>query len=184
MTDKQAPEWMGKNAKLTPAEIKEFLAEPWSRGSAPSTRMACRTSLRSGRNGRAAFWIVLCERSAWVAHIKKNPNCAISCAQDSGTYKRITAQGKAEIVFGPAPMQGRCLESPGPWRCVSSASTGRNICPTCDRPRYLIKIIPTKMLTWDGIQWAKKYTENNRPLAGSPPALMSLAYSSILLGVM
>ena len=28
MTDKQTPEWMGKNAKLTPAEIKEFLAEP------------------------------------------------------------------------------------------------------------------------------------------------------------
>jgi Pyridoxamine 5'-phosphate oxidase len=28
MTDKQTPEWMGKNRKLTPAEVKEFLAEP------------------------------------------------------------------------------------------------------------------------------------------------------------
>jgi hypothetical protein len=28
-----------------------------------------------------------------------------------------------------------------------------------DRPRYLIKIVPTKMLTWDGVEWAKKYTE-------------------------
>ena len=28
MTDTQHPEWMGKNRKLTPAEIKEFLAEP------------------------------------------------------------------------------------------------------------------------------------------------------------
>ena len=28
MTDKQPPEWMGKNRKLTPMEIKEFLAEP------------------------------------------------------------------------------------------------------------------------------------------------------------
>ncbi len=31
--------------------------------------------------------------------------------------------------------------------------------PTYDRPRYLIKIAPTKMLTWDGVEWAKKYTE-------------------------
>src|SRR6202453_1199298 len=28
MTDKQHPEWMGKNRKLTPAEVKDFLAEP------------------------------------------------------------------------------------------------------------------------------------------------------------
>ena len=31
--------------------------------------------------------------------------------------------------------------------------------PTYDRPRYLIKIVPTKMLTWDGVEWARKYTE-------------------------
>jgi len=28
MTRNQPPEWMGKNGKLTPAEIKEFLAQP------------------------------------------------------------------------------------------------------------------------------------------------------------
>ena len=31
--------------------------------------------------------------------------------------------------------------------------------PTYDRPRYLVKIVPTKMLTWDGVEWARKYTE-------------------------
>ena len=31
MTDKQPPEWMGKNRKLTPAEVKDFLAEPVGR---------------------------------------------------------------------------------------------------------------------------------------------------------
>ena len=75
-----------------------------------------------------AFWIVPRERSAWITHIKKNANVAISCAQDSGTYTRITAQGKAEILFGPGP---RCrvsaLTSPTAWRCVSSANTGPNI---------------------------------------------------------
>ena len=28
MTDNQHPEWMGKNRKLTPTEVKDFLAEP------------------------------------------------------------------------------------------------------------------------------------------------------------
>jgi nitroimidazol reductase NimA-like FMN-containing flavoprotein (pyridoxamine 5'-phosphate oxidase superfamily) len=51
-----------------------------------------------------AFRIVPRERAAWIGHIKYNPNISISCAEDSGTYKRITAQGKAGIVFGPAPM--------------------------------------------------------------------------------
>jgi hypothetical protein len=33
------------------------------------------------------------------------------------------------------------------------------LAPTYDRPRDLIKIIPTKMLSWDGVEWARKYTE-------------------------
>jgi nitroimidazol reductase NimA-like FMN-containing flavoprotein (pyridoxamine 5'-phosphate oxidase superfamily) len=103
---------MGKNRKLTRAEIKEFLAE------AVVARIATIdengvpyvTAVWQEWEGEA-FWIVPRECSAWVGYIKKNPNVGISCAQDSGTCKRITAQGKAEIVFGPAPMQqGQCLE--------------------------------------------------------------------------
>ena len=30
--------------------------------------------------------------------------------------------------------------------------------PTLDRPRYLVEITPTKMTTWDGVEWAEKYT--------------------------
>ena len=111
MEDKQTPEWMGKNRKLTPAEVKEFLAK------AVVARIATIdengvpyvTPVWQEWDGEA-FWIVPRERAAWIGHIKKNPNVGISCAEDSGTYKRITAQGKAEIAFGPAPMQGQCLD--------------------------------------------------------------------------
>jgi hypothetical protein len=107
-----------------------------------------------------AFWIVPRERAAWIGHIKKNPNVGISCAEDSGTYKRITAQGKAEIVFGPAPMQGQCLDVANRMAVRFLGEHGPEyLVPTYDRPRYLIKIAPTKMLTWDGVEWAKKYTE-------------------------
>ncbi len=161
MTRNQPPEWMGKNGKLTPAEIKEFLAQPMVARIATidENGMPYVTPVWQEWDGEA-FWIVPRERSAWVAHIKKNPNVGISCAQDSGTYRRITAQGRAEIVFGPAPMHGQCLDVANRMALRFLGERGPEyLAPTYDRPRYLIKIVPTKMLTWDGIEWARKYTE-------------------------
>ena len=31
--------------------------------------------------------------------------------------------------------------------------------PTADRPRYLIKFTPTKVTSWEGVEWAEKYTK-------------------------
>ena len=161
MTDKKTTEWLGKNRKLTPAEIKEFLAGPVVARIATidENGVPYVTPAWQEWDGEA-FWIVPRERSAWVAHIKKNPNVGISCAQDSGTYKRVTAQGKAQIVFGPAPMQGQCLDVANRMALRFLGEHGPEyLAPTYDRPRYLIKIVPTKMLTWDGIEWARKYTD-------------------------
>jgi len=161
MTDKQHPEWMGKNRKLTPTEVKDFLAEPVVARIATidENGVPYVTPVWQEWDGEA-FWMVVRERAAWVAHIKKNPNVGISCAHDSGTYRRIVAQGKAEIVSGPAPMQGECL---GVANRTSVRYLGERrpeyLVPTYDRPRYLIKIVPTKMITWDGVEWARKYTD-------------------------
>jgi nitroimidazol reductase NimA-like FMN-containing flavoprotein (pyridoxamine 5'-phosphate oxidase superfamily) len=161
MTDKQHPEWMGKNRKLTPAEVKEFLHEPVVARIATidENGVPYVTPVWQEWDGEA-FWMVVRERAAWIAHIKKNPNVGISCAHDSGTYRRIVAQGKAEIVSGPAPMQGDCL---GVANRTSVRYLGERgpeyLVPTYDRPRYLIKVVSTKMITWDGVEWAKKYTE-------------------------
>ena len=126
MTDKQNPEWMGKNRKLTPAEIKEFLDEPVVARIATidENGLPYVTPVWQEWDGEA-FWIVPRERAAWAAHIKKNPNVAISCAQDSGTYRRISAQGKSKIVFGPAPMQGQCSTPPTAWRRGFSRARSR-----------------------------------------------------------
>ena len=97
----------------------------------------------------------------WVAHIKNNPNVGLSCARrQRESTGRIVAQGKAEIISGPARMEGQCL---GVANRTSVRYLGERgpeyLVPTYDRPRYLIKIVPTQMLTWDGVEWAKKYTE-------------------------
>lgn len=161
MTDKQTPEWMGKNRKLTPAEVKEFLAGPVVARIATidENGVPYVTPVWQEWDGEA-FLVVPRERAAWIAHIKNNPNVGISCAEDSGTYKRVTAQGKAEIVFGPAPMQGQCLEVANRMAVRFLGEHGPEyLVPTYDRPRYLVKIAPSKMLTWDGVEWARKYTE-------------------------
>ena len=160
MTDREAPAWMGKNRKLTPAEIGEFLAGPVVARIATIDEEGVPyvTPTWQEWDGEA-FWVVPRERWAWVAHIRKNPNVGVSCAEDSGTYKRITAQGKAEIVFGPAPMQGRRLDVANRMAVRYLGEHGPEyLVHTYDRPRYLIKIAPSKMLSWDGVEWARKYT--------------------------
>ena len=135
--------WRGKNRKLTPAEVKEFLAEPIVARIATidENGVPYVTPVWQEWDGEA-FWIVPRERAAWIGHIKKNPNVGISCAEDSGTYKRITAQGKAEIVFGPAPMQGQCLDVANRMAVRFLGEHGPEyLVPTYDRPRYLIKIV-------------------------------------------
>ena len=76
MTDKQTPEWMGKNRKLTPAEIEEYLAEPVVAriATVDENGVPYITPTWQEWDGKA-FWIVPRERSAWVAHIKIESEC-------------------------------------------------------------------------------------------------------------
>ncbi len=160
MSESKFPAWMGKNSKLTPEEIEEFLAGPVVArvATVDENGVPYITPVWQEWDGEA-FWIVPRERSAWVAHIKANPNIAVSCAQDSGTYKRVHVQGKAEIVSGPEPLHGQCLDVTNRMAIRYLGEHGPEyLTDTIDRPRYLIRIVPTKMLTWDGVEWANKYT--------------------------
>src|SRR5512135_1697192 len=105
MTDKrETPEWMGKNSGLSRQEVADFLSGPVVARVATIDEEGYPyiTPVWQEWDGEA-LWIVPRERSAWVRHIKTNPRIAVSCAQDTGTYKRVLFRGKAEIVFGPAP---------------------------------------------------------------------------------
>ncbi len=161
MPESQHPEWMGKNSRMSPDEVKQFLA------GAVVARVATIdeeglpyiTPVWQEWDGEA-MWIVPRMRSAWVAHIKHNPNVAISCAEDSGTYKRVLMRGKAEIVSGPEPMKGKCLEVAQRMAVRYLGEHGPEyLVPTSDRPRYLIRFVPKSMITWDGVEWHPKYTK-------------------------
>lgn len=163
MSDEQKhPAWMGKNRGLTPQEIEEFLAGPVIArvGSVDRNNVPYITPVWQEWDGEA-MWIIPRERSAWVKHIQHNPNVAVSCAIDSGTYTRVLLHGKAEIVYGPGPMQGQCLEIAKRMSLRYLGERGPEYLePTYDRPRYLVKIVPDSIISWDGVEWAKKYTED------------------------
>jgi PPOX class probable F420-dependent enzyme len=153
---------MGKMRGLTPDEIAEFLA------GAVVARIATVdedgfpyiTPLwQEWRDG--AFYLVPREKTVFVNHIKRDPRVAVSCALDSGTYTRLLMRGTAEILSGPAPMEGECLEIAERMSVRYLGPRGPEyLQPTNDRPRYLVRVTPApdkKLITWDGVEWHEKY---------------------------
>ena len=153
------PDWMGKMRGLTAEEIKEFLA------GAVVARIATVdkdgfpyiTPVWQEWDGEALY-IIPREKTLFVKHLATNPHVTVSCAHDSGTYTRVLMRGQAEILSGPAIMEGKCLE-------IATRMSVRYLGPrgpeylqgSLDRPRYLIQVVPAKITSWDGVEWHPKY---------------------------
>ncbi len=146
---------------LNADEIREFLAQPWT------CRLA--TVQPSGAPYVVPLWyeydadedclyIIARERSAYVEHIKHEPRVAVSIADDSAGNRRVQFEGRAEIVEGPTtegqwvPM-GRRMAA----RYLGAEDGPRYLIPTINRPRYLIRIRPDKMRSWQGGEWHPRY---------------------------
>lgn len=159
MAKRKHPKWMGKMRALTKAEIKQFLSGPIV------ARLA--TVKRDGSpyvvpvwqhyDGKAIYFIPRA-KAAFIMHIQADPRICISCALDSTPATRVIFEGRAEIVEGPAIMKGRMLRIA---RSMARRYLGERgpeyLEPTRDRPRYLIRLVPEKTTSWDGVEWASKY---------------------------
>ncbi len=164
MTESKYPEWMGKMRGLTAEEIAEFLATPVVAriATVDSEGAPYITAVWQEWDG-AMLWIVPREKSVWVRHIQNNSKVSVSCALDNAPYTRVLFRGTADIVSGPAPMEGQCLEVA---RRMSVRYLGERgpeyLVPTMDRPRYLIKVTPYKTISWEGVEWAEKYLDSSK----------------------
>jgi len=156
-------DWMGANRGMTPEEIKRFLAGPIVARIATidPDGMPYITPVWQEWDGEA-LWVIPRERTTFVQHLKTNPNVAVSCALDVSPYTRVLMRGKAEIVFGPAIMEGQCLEIANRMATRYLGEHGPEyLVPTLDRPRYLVKIVPDSLVSWEGVEWARKYVEKS-----------------------
>jgi PPOX class probable F420-dependent enzyme len=149
---------------LTEAEMRAFLAEPWN------ARIATVTA--DGWPYLAPVWyeydpeagvflVVGRERAEWIAHIRVDPRVAFHVADDlHAQHTRVLVQARAEIVEGPvAPAASPALGE------LTRRLSLRYLGPkgpeyaerTIERPRVLVRLVPTGWRTWTGREWHPRY---------------------------
>lgn len=105
------------------------------------------------------FWVVARKKSAWAAHMKQDGRVALSIDEEEKPYRKVSVQGQAEVVEEPN-VGGRWVEIAKAMATRYLGPHGPDyIVPTLDKPRWLFRITPTDMKTWQGVAWAKKYSE-------------------------
>lgn len=149
--------WRGTVGKLAVDEVTAFLAE------GHIARLAC-----LDEDGwpyvvpcwhewdGSAFWVVPRERAAWGRHLAKDGRCAIT-VDEAGTQRKVVAQCRAHLVEEP------CLD--GEWLPIAERMSVRYLGengprylePTLDKPRWLFRLEPVTIKTWQGNDWAERY---------------------------
>ncbi|PJF39712.1 MAG: hypothetical protein D6737_10030 [Chloroflexi bacterium] len=159
--ERKYPEWMGKMRSLNADEIKEFLDGPIVAriGTVDENGNPYITPVWQEWDGEA-LWFIPRARTTMVNHLKIHPQISVSCALDSSPYTRLQILGKAEIVRGPALMEGEWLAMA---RRMATRYLGERgpeyLEDSTDRPRYWVKVTPDKIISWEGVEWARKYLE-------------------------
>lgn len=152
-------DWLGENRSLTDDEISQFLSGPIVARIATTRKsgapyVAPVWQYYDGKN----MWIIPRERSIFVKHIQRDPRVAVSCALDSTPWTRVLFLGRVEIVEGPKPPSGKMAEIGRKMSAKYMGEHGSDYSDlTQERPRYLVKIIPEKTISWTGSEWAEKY---------------------------
>lgn len=113
-----------------------------------------------------AFWFVIRERAAIARYMKARPAIGLVIDDmevddpDHGRHfaaPKVFAQGDAELIEEP--------NVGGQWVAMAEKMAirylGENgpsyIVPTLQQPRWLFKMVPDVMKTWEGVGWSKKY---------------------------
>ena len=161
LADRERPEGGGAETmpELTRVQVNEFLATP------VIARLA--TVQPDGAPYVVPVWqhwdgeamyVIPRGRSRFVEHIRAEPRVAVSCADDVGAaHRRVLIEGRAEIVEGPVPMAGRTLDIAREMAERYGGEAGlRYLEGTMDKPRYLLRIVPDTLTTWEG-GWHPRY---------------------------
>ena len=103
-----------------------------------------------------SFWVIPRARSKWAEYLKNDIRCSW-VIDDEHTMEKVLCEGTAELVeesviegkwVGIAEkMAVRYLGPDGPTYLV----------PTLNQPRWLFRLHPTKLRSWQGVGWAKSY---------------------------
>ena len=166
---REYPEWMGKMRGLYPDELQEFLDGPVVAriATVDSKGDPYVTPVWQEWDGEA-MWVIPRAKTIFARHLLRFPRCSVSCAKDTSPYTRVLFRGGAEIVEGPALMHGEWLEVARRMAVRYLGERGPEYLePSRVRPRYLVRIAPEKTISWEGVEWAAKYLDDQD---GASPA--------------
>lgn len=105
------------------------------------------------------FVFIARARATFIEHIRRDPRVGLCVDDPDGSHRRVIARGRAEIVEGPSvrgswlPIAQRMAA-----RYMGDASGGVYMQRTLDYPRYTIRVVPDRTITWQG-PWAAKYRD-------------------------
>ena len=161
-----AEEWRGRIGGMSKERIDRFLA----------TDMLCRLAVIKPDGSPyvipvwyqwdgEALWFVGRERSEWCRFIKANPKVSVVVDAvgelvidgEKFAIPKVFFEGEAEVVEEP--------NVGGRWVAVAEEMSIRYFGPngpsyldsTRNQPRWLIRMKPTRMRSWEGVGWSPKY---------------------------
>ncbi len=153
-------DWRGKIGAIERADMDTFLEEG----------VLCRLAVLDGEGwpyvvpvwfewnpDEQYFWVIPREKSAWATYMEKDPRVALTIDTSEPPYVKIVAQGRAELVETP--------NVGGKWVEIATRMSRRYLGehgpdylePTLNKPRWLFRIWPTKLITWQGVEWHPRY---------------------------
>jgi len=106
---------------------------------------------------RKSFYVIARAKSKFLSNVRKNSNIAICIDTPAAPYTRVTVQGKATILsdFDWIPMGKRMalryLGENGP----------KYLDETLNRERTVIRIDPTSVQSWTGVEWHPRYIQTS-----------------------
>jgi general stress protein 26 len=102
------------------------------------------------------FYLVPRERSIWAKYIQKDPRVSL-CIDVADGLRKVMVKGTGEIVE-EANVGGKWVDIATRMSVRYLGVNGPDyLAPTLPEPRWLIFVKPEKMVTWQGVDWAKRY---------------------------
>jgi hypothetical protein len=97
-------------------------------------------------------------KSAWAEYLANDPRCAIT-VDEEGALRKVIAQCEVELIERPN-LGGKWVEIAERMSVRYLGPNGpKYLEPTLDKKRWLFKLTPIRLWSWQGVDWAKQYKE-------------------------
>ena len=106
------------------------------------------------------YWVIPRGRSKWAEYLKNDPRCSW-VIDDDQTMEKILCEGVAELVE-ESVVEGKWVEIGEKMAVRYLGPDGPTyLKPTLNQPRWLFRLHPEKLKSWQGVGWAKNYWFEN-----------------------